>query len=183
VLGYNAIGAAFVNAYIVGALLFIFGLIAALTGSAGVARAFNWLNAILGLWLIASPFVLGFAALHAGAYVNSLITGFVGLLFGVIAAVAAGRYVRSHEMESRTGMGTVPVTGGNGMMDSELQRTVMDRLAQDPKVDASAIDVDVHNGDVTLKGSVNSNIEREQAENDVRGVSGVRNIKDDLRVM
>ncbi len=181
VLGYTAITSAFVDALIVGALLVIFGVVAALTNSSGTARGLNWLNAILGLWLIVSPFVLAFAALHSGAEDNFITVGIIELVLGVIAALAARSSVR--QMEDRTHMGTVPVTGDNSMRDNNIRNSIVDRLTQDPNVDNTGIDVHVHNGDVTLKGTVHSNTERQQAEADAQGIDGVRNVNDDLKVM
>ncbi len=195
VLGYTAFTSALVNAVIFGALLIIFGVVAALVRSAGAARWLNWLNALIGIWLIIAPFALGFAALHRGAEVNSIIVGIVELVLGVIAAVMAGRYLRTHEMgremnremdrgtremKRDTMAGAVPVTGE---MDTTIRDKVLDRLVQDPKVDATGIDVRVNNGKVTLKGSVHSAAERQLAETDAQAVSGVRNVEDDLQVI
>lgn len=182
VLGFTNLGSATLNAYIVGVLLVIFGLIAALTGRPGVAMTFSWLNALLGLWLIIAPFVLGFAALTGAGMLSSIIVGVVTLVLGIWAAVAAGRYVRTREMAPAE-MGAVPVTGsGMEMEDNTLQTRIMDRLSQDPRVDASMIDVDVNHGDVILRGTVPSSEEKMAAEDVARRVSGVKNVRDDLRV-
>ena len=79
-LAYAAGGAAFWNAVIVGAAI-------ALIAIAAVARfhqAEEWVNLLLGLWAIAAPWLLGFAA----------VTGAVGahVIVGVVvAAIAAYR--------------------------------------------------------------------------------------------
>ncbi len=184
VLGFSSLTSATVDAVIVGALLIIFGVVAALKNSASTTRTLDWLNVILGIWLIIAPFALGFATLTAAGYISSIIVGIVEIVLGIWAAVAAGRYVRTHAMATENMPGAVPVTGSdNGAMDNQIQNTVMDRLVQDPKVDATGINVYVDHGNVTLRGSVHSSDERHMAEEDARNVSGVRKVKDDLQVM
>jgi len=181
VLGYSALTSAMLAAVIVGALLIIFGMWAALSRSA--ARVLDWLNALLGLWLIIAPFVLAFTALTPAGEISSIIVGVVVLILGVWAAVAAGRGIRTPEMAAGTMAGTVPVTGsGSSSMDDQIQNRVMDRWMQDPKVDVSGINVSVNNGTVMLKGSVHSTEERRLAENDAESVAGVQGVDDNLEV-
>ncbi len=42
----------------------------------------NWLNAVLGIWLILSPFILGYADLSSAAW--------NGIIVGIVLAVVAG---------------------------------------------------------------------------------------------
>jgi SPW repeat-containing protein len=48
----------------------------------------SWLNAILGVWLIISPWVVGYAG-HSAALWNTLITGIVILLVALAASRTA----------------------------------------------------------------------------------------------
>lgn len=52
----------------------------------------SWINAILGLWTIASPFVLGLQA--QSAYWNNVILGIVILVLGIISASAVPAMTR-----------------------------------------------------------------------------------------
>ncbi len=181
VLGFRSMNTAMVDAVIVGGVLIVFGIVSAF--SRGAARVLDWLNALLGIWLIIAPFFLAFAALTRAGEISSIITGVVVLILGIWAALAASRSYRSRAMATENMAAAVPVTGsGMETMDSHIQRTVMDRLTQDSRMDASGIDVTVNHGEVTLRGSVPSAEEKLLAENDAQGVSGVSHVKDELRV-
>ncbi len=78
-LAYTALPAATWNAVIVGLLVAILAL-----SRSPINRSVSFLNVLLGLWLIASPFVLGIAA--AMVFWNSIVFG--ALI--VIAAFFAG---------------------------------------------------------------------------------------------
>jgi hypothetical protein len=56
------------------------------------ARTASVLNVIAGLWLIISPFLLGYSALHAAMW-DTLIVGIVVLVFAWARAVNPDRYV------------------------------------------------------------------------------------------
>lgn len=71
-VGYAAQEAASANAVIVG-----LALVAAALGAMWVPRAWEeWTEVVLGLWLVASPWVLGFAG-ERGAMLTALCTGIV----------------------------------------------------------------------------------------------------------
>lgn len=106
VLGYTASSIAMYDAIIVGALLLILGVWAAL-GNPGTGRTLDWINAILGLWLLVSPFILGFSALMGTATTNDVVVGIVGIILGVWAALAFGRTVPTVE----EGVGATPPMG------------------------------------------------------------------------
>ena len=63
-----------------------------------------------------------------------------------------------------------------------VQEDVNDRLADDPYVDASEIEVTVSSGEVTLSGSVDSRQARRRAEDIAEQVSGVSYVQNNLRV-
>jgi hypothetical protein len=55
-LGYSDVSAAATNAHIIGAAIVVFSLIELYTWE----RWEEWINLVLGVWLIISPWVLGF---------------------------------------------------------------------------------------------------------------------------
>jgi hypothetical protein len=69
------------NAHIVGVII----AVAAIAALAAFQKWEEWVNAVLGAWVIVSPFILGFGSLTAAW--NQLIAGVVVL---VLAAWAAG---------------------------------------------------------------------------------------------
>ena len=66
--------------------------------------------------------------------------------------------------------------------DERIKEDVNDRLADDPFVDASDIEVSVSNGEVTLTGSVDHRSTKRRAEDIAEAVSGVKNVENRLRV-
>ncbi len=66
--------------------------------------------------------------------------------------------------------------------DERIKEDVSDRLADDPWVDASEIDVTVNASEVTLSGSVDTREARRRAEDIVERVSGVSYVQNNLRV-
>jgi osmotically-inducible protein OsmY len=67
--------------------------------------------------------------------------------------------------------------------DAQLHADVADELTSDPSIDASKIAVAVHDGIVTLTGTVASYWQKIEAENAVKRVQGVRGIANDLTVV
>lgn len=66
--------------------------------------------------------------------------------------------------------------------DERILEDVNDRLTEDPRIDASEIQVDVQGGEVTLTGTVGSREERRRAEDVAEGASGVTYVMNNLRV-
>lgn len=66
--------------------------------------------------------------------------------------------------------------------DERIREDVSDRLAEDPYVDASDIEVGVANGEVTLTGTVDSRQARRRAEDIAESVSGVSYVQNNIRV-
>ncbi len=82
VLGFNDLQAAFWNTLLVGiAVLVLAAIRLATTGTPGL----SWINLILGVWLIISPFALAFAAAQT-AMGNAI---FLGILVGIFSLWAA----------------------------------------------------------------------------------------------
>lgn len=66
--------------------------------------------------------------------------------------------------------------------NEELQKAVQQALHWQPRLDAAEIGVTVHDGVVTLSGSVDSYAKKEEAEKTVKKVSGVRAIVQNINV-
>jgi osmotically-inducible protein OsmY len=68
------------------------------------------------------------------------------------------------------------------MSKDDLQRYVTDELYWDPKVDSEAIAVSVDDGVVTLRGTVGSFREKQEAKHDAERIYGVKDVKNELDV-
>jgi len=66
--------------------------------------------------------------------------------------------------------------------DDRIRDDINDRLTDDAWLDASNIDVQVRETEVTLSGTVNSREDKRRAEDIAEGISGVRNVLNNLRV-
>jgi hypothetical protein len=66
--------------------------------------------------------------------------------------------------------------------NERIRDDVSDRLTDDPYVDASEIEVQVQNGEVTLNGSVENRNQRHRVELIAEQVSGVHHVQNNLRV-
>jgi len=91
VLGYAAATTAFWDAIIVGIALIVLGAWAALSNQETADKTLDWINVVLGVWLILAPFVLGYSAIVAAMW-NDIIVGIVVAVLAVWAAVVIGRH-------------------------------------------------------------------------------------------
>jgi hyperosmotically inducible protein len=66
--------------------------------------------------------------------------------------------------------------------DAMITSQVKSKLAADPQTSALEIDVDTLNGTVTLRGAVDSDEERRDAERLARNTSGVRDVENELEI-
>lgn len=66
--------------------------------------------------------------------------------------------------------------------DARINEDVCDRLCDAPDIDASDIEVKVDAGEVTLEGTVAAREEKRRAEDLVERISGVREVRNNLRV-
>lgn len=66
--------------------------------------------------------------------------------------------------------------------DERIREDVSDRLTDDPFIDASEIEIEVSNNEVTLTGTVDSRNARRRAEDLAERVSGVTHVQNNLRV-
>jgi hyperosmotically inducible protein len=68
------------------------------------------------------------------------------------------------------------------MSDITLHSAVMDALAENPLVRADEIAAQVHDGDVVLRGTVGSLVQKAEADRTTRAVPGVRRVEVELAV-
>jgi hyperosmotically inducible periplasmic protein len=73
-------------------------------------------------------------------------------------------------------VGCAAITGRDSPEDARITTEVKARLAADPLVGASVVDVDTSRGVVSLRGSVASEQERQRAIQLAQGVAGVQEI-------
>lgn len=71
---------------------------------------------------------------------------------------------------------------GKPLSDSGLTQIVKSALQSESSLDARKIDVENHNGNVTLHGTVDSQAQREKAARIVASVGGVRTVVNSLTV-
>ncbi len=87
ILGFSGISSAMVNDVVVGIVLIVLGLISALYNRPTTDRTLDWISAIVGLWLLISPFVLGYSVLSLVAMWNAIILGIIVIILSVWASV------------------------------------------------------------------------------------------------
>jgi osmotically-inducible protein OsmY len=66
--------------------------------------------------------------------------------------------------------------------DYRIEKDVNDRLADDPRLDATEVQVHASEGQVTLAGNVASHEDWRRAEDIAKGVPGVQYVMNNLRV-
>ena len=66
--------------------------------------------------------------------------------------------------------------------DERIREDVCDRLTEEPRIDASDIEVQVASGEVTLGGSVRTRDEKRFTEDVVERIAGVREVNNNLKV-
>jgi hypothetical protein len=65
--------------------------------------------------------------------------------------------------------------------DERILEEVCERLAQHGQIDASDVEVEFQDGEITLRGSVNDRREKRLAEDIAETVFGVRDVQNQLR--
>ncbi|QHO75632.1 ornithine aminotransferase [Bradyrhizobium sp. CCBAU 051011] len=122
-------------------------------------------------------------AAHIGVAVDQdvvTLTGHVSSYAQKLAALAAARRVKgvhgiADEIEVR-------YASDLKTSDDEIARRAVDVLSWDSVVPANAIQVTVRDGLVTLTGKVNWYYQKSSAERDVRRLSGVRSIVNNIEI-
>ena len=123
-------------------------------------------------------------AAHIGVAVDQdvvTLTGHVSSYAQKLAALAAARRVKgvhgiADEIEVRDASDVKA-------SDDEIARRAVDVLSWDSVVPANAIQVTVRDGLVTLTGKVNWYYQKSSAERDVRRLSGVRSIVNNIEIV
>lgn len=82
----------------------------------------------------------------------------------------------------QTGTGYGRTLGGDADPDQALRDEVLARLAQDPFLDASQIEVSVSGGEVSLAGTVTAPRDKVRAEDLAKAGAGVKRLHNELRV-
>lgn len=99
---------------------------------------------------------------------------------------AYGRGTAYHSVESDTWEIPGPHSGkgprGYRRSDDRIHEDVCDRLASHGRLDASRLDVQVENGEVTLEGTVEDRRQKRLAEALAEGVRGVEDVHNRLRL-
>jgi hypothetical protein len=90
ILGYSATTVAMWNAIIAGVVLIVLAAWAALSEEVRFDRNLEWINAVVGVWLILSPFALNYSAVVAAMW-NDIIVGVVVIVLAAWAATTFGR--------------------------------------------------------------------------------------------
>lgn len=91
-----------------------------------------------------------------------------------------GNYTRDYGMWDRNFTGRGPK--GYARSDERIREDVCEALYLHPLVDASDIEVKVHEGHVTLSGTVDSRQAKREAEKSIEHISGVIDVFNELRL-
>lgn len=75
---------------------------------------------------------------------------------------------------------SLPLLAQKHLSDDALNDQVRVKLANDPDVGGMKIDVDVHDGAVTLKGKVRTDKQKSKAEKVAKKVKGVASVNNQL---
>lgn len=86
--GYHIGSPPQMNEFFVGAFIFIVALLCAVNPSAG--SWLSWVNVAFGIWLILSPYLLGYASLEIARW-NENVLGVIVVGLGVWSALASRR--------------------------------------------------------------------------------------------
>jgi len=109
VLNFEGSTVAMWNHIIVGAAVALIELIRA--SDPDHRASISWASVVLGVWLIAAPFVLGYSTISA-AQTNSIVMGIVVVALGAFSAYETNQ--AHHEEERELGTGGPSSMGGGG---------------------------------------------------------------------
>jgi hypothetical protein len=93
-----------------------------------------------------------------------------------------GHFVRDHSPGHDGGEHRGRGPRGYKRSDERIHEDVSDRLTEDGYLDASGIEVQVHEGEVTLNGTVPRREAKRRAEDLAEAASGVKHVQNNLRV-
>jgi hypothetical protein len=85
IIGYGALTGATTNDVILGIVI---GILAAIRFFGAYEAAFiSWINVILGIWVLISPWVIGYST-HTGALANNIVMGIIVIILAAWSALA-----------------------------------------------------------------------------------------------
>jgi len=93
-----------------------------------------------------------------------------------------GGFSRGHGDEEQMGEHRGKGPKNYTRSDDRIREDVNDRLSDDPRLDASEIEVQVSSCEVTLTGTVNTRDDKRRAEDIAEQISGVKHVQNNLRV-
>jgi hyperosmotically inducible periplasmic protein len=98
------------------------------------------------------------------------------------AAIAAslGLGLAACDPASQPGTQTQAIGDGAAVSDAAITDQVQARLASEPNLETTNIDVTTNNGVVTLRGTVRDDAARSAADRAVMSIAGVRSVNNDL---
>jgi len=107
-----------------------------------------------------------------------------GPQYGQYAQYGQGGYASGGQTEDWRVPGPYTGKGPRGYQrsDERIREEVSDRLAQHGRIDASDMDVQVQNGEVTLSGNANSRDEKRMAEDVAAFAPGVTDVNNQIKV-
>lgn len=86
IVGYSAITGATVNDVILGIII---GILAAIRFFGAYEAAFiSWINVILGIWVLISPWVLDYFSISTSALSNNVVMGIIVIILAAWSALA-----------------------------------------------------------------------------------------------
>ena len=85
--GYAAIVEPLWNDVLFGAALIVLAGVSVLSESETTDRGLDWVNTVIGLWLIAAPFILNYTRLSSALW-NDIIVGIITVVLSAWAAVS-----------------------------------------------------------------------------------------------
>jgi hyperosmotically inducible protein len=106
------------------------------------------------------------------------------ILFISVAAFFAAGCTAAKNTGTAVGEGTKEAAEqvSGATTDASITAAVKMKMADDPLVSASKIDVDTEDGNVTLNGTVKSAAEEQKAIDLAKSVDGVKNVKSNLTI-
>jgi hypothetical protein len=95
-----------------------------------------------------------------------------------------GSQQRGSQYQRGTSRGSFAGRGPQGYKrsDERITEDINEALTRDPEVDPTNIQVEVQNGEVTLKGTVSDREAKRRAEDIAESCSGVKQVQNQLRV-
>ena len=92
ILGYSAVTVAMWNAIVVGVVLIVLAAWTALSENVRLDRNLDWINAVVGVWLVLAPFILAYSTTGVAMW-NDIIVGVVVIVLAAWAATTFGKPV------------------------------------------------------------------------------------------